>query len=150
MSSNLIYSASAARVLNSLQLNEHTAGDRTPYCYLIGWTQHNMWYYGRRTAEGCHPSEFWKKYKTSSNHVDEFVEKFGDPDHIEIRRVFDDTRTCERYESRVLERFDVANNPKFLNKTNGDEMFGSTKHVSVIDIATGKKLFIFIRTISIK
>ena len=65
MSSNLIYSPSAARVLNAIPSNEHTAGDRTPYCYLIGWTEQNLWYYGRRTERNCHPSEFWKKYFTS-------------------------------------------------------------------------------------
>ena len=134
MSSNLIYSASAARVLNSLQLNEHTAGDRTPYCYLIGWTQHNMWYYGRRTAEGCHPSEFWKKYKTSSNHVDEFVEKFGDPDHIEIRTIFTCVDTCARWETNFLTRIDAARRSNFLNKRNGDLSFHSTNMISVKDI----------------
>lgn len=142
MSSNLIYSPSAARVLNSIPSNEHTAGDRTPYCYLIGWTEHNIWYYGRRTAVECHPSEFWKKYKTSSNYVAEFVDLYGDPDHIEIRHIFTSIERCVVWESRVLTTIDAASRIDFLNKTNGDDVFHSTNNISVLDTFTGKKEFI--------
>lgn len=39
----------------------------TPYTYLIGWSKHNIWYYGKRTAKNCHPNDFWVTYFTSSN-----------------------------------------------------------------------------------
>lgn len=45
------------------------------YTYLIGWSNHNKWYYGRRTAKNCHPNEFWKTYFTSSKYVKEFRKK---------------------------------------------------------------------------
>jgi len=37
-----------------------------PYTYLIGWSNLNTWYYGRRTSKNCHPSDLWQKYFTSS------------------------------------------------------------------------------------
>lgn len=141
MSSNLIYSPSAARVLNSIPPNEHTAGDRTPYCYLIGWTKQNLWYYGRRTAEDCHPSEFWKSYFTSSKQnksntaqtVDTCRHEYGEPDVIEIRRVFSDIVSCRSWENSLLTRINAAKNPKFLNRTNGDKNYDTTGKVNVID-----------------
>ena len=58
----------------------------TPYTYLLGWSEHNTWYYGVRYAKGCHPSDIWKKYFTSSKHVKNFVKMHGDPDVIEDRK----------------------------------------------------------------
>ena len=45
----------------------YTAGDRTPYTYLIGWSKLDKWYYGCRYGINCHPDDFWKTYFTSSN-----------------------------------------------------------------------------------
>ena len=66
----------------------HSAGDRTPYTYLIGWSKLNIWYYGVRFAKGCHPSDLWIKYFTSSRIVKRFVLDNGPPDMISIDRVF--------------------------------------------------------------
>lgn len=142
MSSNLIYSPSAARVLNSIPSNEHTAGDRTPYCYLIGWTKQNLWYYGRRTAKGCHPSEFWKKYKTSSLHVDAVVEAYGDPDTLQIRKVFIDIESCKHWENCVLTRLDVESRADFINRRNGDSQYDSTGLVNATLKSTGESFLI--------
>lgn len=141
MSSNLIYSPSAARVLNAIPSNEHTAGDRTPYCYLIGWTEQNLWYYGRRTAEGCHPSEFWKKYFTScgaSNNskiqtVHTCRRDYGEPDVLKICKVFTSVYECVSWETKFLTKVNAAKNPIFLNRTNGDTRFDATGRVSVMD-----------------
>lgn len=92
----------------------------TPYTYLIGWSKHQKFYYGRRTSKSCHPSELWKSYFTSSRHVKEFRKKFGDPDIIQIRRAFNTPRKARIWEDKVLRRLDAAKNPKFLNKRNGD------------------------------
>lgn len=142
MSSNLIYSPSAARVLNSILSNEHTAGDRTPYCYLIGWTKQNLWYYGRRTAKECHPSEFWKSYFTSCAESNDptvktvwtCIRDYGQPDVIKIARVFYDHDSCASWETRFLNRVNAARNPKFLNRTNGDIGFDNTGKVFVRDV----------------
>ena len=98
----------------------------TPYCYLIGWTRHNKWYYGRRTRKGCHPSEFWKKYFTSSKHVEQFRAEYGEPDVIQIRKTFSNAKDCARWENKVLTRLNVRYNDRFLNIKNGDDDWDTT------------------------
>lgn len=101
----------------------YTALDRTPYTYLIGWSKLDKWYYGRRTAKKCHPSDFWVKYFTSSRHVKTFRELHGEPDVILIRKTFDTIEKCSSWESRVLTRLDAAKSEQWLNKSNADCKF---------------------------
>jgi hypothetical protein len=100
--------------------------DRTPYTYLVGWSNLNKWYYGRRTAKGCSPSDLWVKYFTSSKEVIKFRELNGEPDVIEIRKVFSNADSCKKWESKVLRRIDAQHNESFLNKKNGDENWDTT------------------------
>ena len=105
------------------------------YTYLIGWSNHNKWYYGRRTAKGCHPTELWKTYFTSSKYVKEFRKINGEPDIIQIRKTFSDKKDCSKWESRVLLRLDVQHTEKWLNQKNGDEFWDfSGKKLSEIHI----------------
>lgn len=90
--------------------------ERIPYTYLIGWSNLNMWYYGRRTAKQCHPSEFWVTYFTSSNHVKNFRKTFGEPDVIQIRKTFSDILTCKKWETKVLQKVLLSDSSKWLNK----------------------------------
>jgi hypothetical protein len=94
--------------------------DRTPYCYRICWTEQNKWYYGRRTAKGCHPNEFWISYFTSSKIVRKFRDKYGEPDHIKITKIFDNIDDCKIWEEKFLTKIDARNNSKFLNRINSD------------------------------
>jgi hypothetical protein len=117
----------------------------TPYTYLIGWKSHNKFYYGRRTAKNCHPSDFWKSYFTSSKYVKEIFTKYGDPDVIQIRKIFsgdllekERIELCKKWEQRVLQKLNAAKNPKFINKSTGDAKFDSSGMVSVIDCNTGE------------
>lgn len=96
------------------------------YTYLIGWKTYNVWYYGRRTKSGCHPTELWKNYYTSSKHVKQFRTKYGEPDIIQIRKIFDNVEKCCYWENKVLQRINARDNPKFLNKTNGDKRWDRT------------------------
>jgi hypothetical protein len=89
----------------------------TPYTYLIGWSNHNKWYYGVRYAKGCDPSELWKTYFTSSKHVKEFVLVNGEPDVVEVRKTFDDSNKARKWESTALKRLDAVNLDVWLNKT---------------------------------
>lgn len=130
MTSNLIYSTQSSNVLKSLD-SKHSATDRTPYCYLIGWSDHNIWYYGRRTSKNCHPTDFWKKYFTSSKYVKEFRDTHGEPDILIIRRVFTDYRRCAAWETRVLKTLNTAARSDFLNMNNGDCNYDTTNTVSV-------------------
>ena len=68
-----------------------------PYVYLLGWTSQNKWYYGRRTANGCNPSEFWITYFSSSKYVKQFIEEHGEPDVIQIRKTFSDVDKCKSF-----------------------------------------------------
>ena len=92
-----------------------------PFTYLIGWSQYNKFYYGRRTAKNCQPENLWSSYFTSSKYVKEFREEFGEPDVIQIRKTFpNNPKACAIWESKVLKRIDAQHNQKFLNKKNGD------------------------------
>lgn len=111
---------------------------------MIGWTKLDRFYYGARWAKGCAPSDLWTTYFTSSKHVKEFKRLNGEPDIIEIRRVFDDINECRRYEERVLRKLHVCKNERWLNRGyNGMYLpIGekSTKHQAKISAAlTGKK-----------
>lgn len=98
----------------------------TPYTYLIGWSKFGRYYYGVRFAKGCHPSEFWKKYFTSSKFVTEFRKDHGEPDIIQIRKTFKTHTEACLWEGKVLKRLNVVNDDKWLNKWSGtpEHMFG--------------------------
>jgi hypothetical protein len=86
-----------------------------PYTYLIGWTVHNKWYYGVRYAKNCNPSDLWVKYFTSSKKVKEFRQINGEPDVIQIRKIFNDDKSAKRWEDKVLRRMKVHINDNFIN-----------------------------------
>lgn len=89
-----------------------------PYTYLIGWSKHDIWYYGVRYAKNCHPDDLWVEYKTSSKYVTAFTEKHGEPDVVQVRKTFTDSATARLWEEKVLSRMKVIRDDKWLNKTN--------------------------------
>ena len=94
----------------------------TPYTYRIGWSKTGMNYYGVRYAKNCHPSDLFVTYFTSSKYVAEYIKEHGDPDIIEIRKIFtgDDRRAKSiLYEHRVLKRMNVVKRQDYLNKHDG-------------------------------
>lgn len=59
----------------------------TPFYYVIGWTKHDRWYVGSRTANSggqvAHPDELMVTYFTTSpNYVHPFIEQHGLPDVV--------------------------------------------------------------------
>jgi len=117
--------------------------DRTPYTYLVGWTHLNKWYYGRRTAKGCRPQELWVKYFTSSARVKSFRQQHGEPDVMEIRKIFNSVSKCKAWENKFLIKIDAKNNNLFLNESNGDKNFDTTGLIgtcAAIVAVTGEKL----------
>lgn len=119
---------------------EHTCSDRTPYCYLVGWSSLGIYYYGKRTRKGCHPTDLFVSYFTSSKKVKEYIKTYGSPDIIQIRKIFNDTISASEWENCVLRRLNAARNKKFLNQTNGDKSFDNTGYVSCIDIKSENKV----------
>jgi len=115
--------------------------EHIPYTYLIGWSLHNVWYYGRRTRKGCNPKELWIKYFTSSGKVHEFRQKYGEPDIITIRKIFcgpNKTNRCCKHEAVVLRRMNAVYEDKWLNKGNSGEAFDTTGKVIAKNKYTGK------------
>ena len=112
----------------------------TPYCYLIGWSASNMFYYGRRTAVGCSPDELMVSYHTSSGFVEDYIKIHGKPDIIQIRKTFDTAEKTAWWETTVLRRLNAAKHPRMLNDTNGDLNFDRTGQVSCIDTNSGKSV----------
>lgn len=88
-----------------------------PYTYIIGWKTHNKYYYGVRYAKNCHPSDLWKAYFTSSRHVKSFREQHGEPDVIEVRKIFNSVEKAKLWEEKVLKRLKVSENDVWLNVT---------------------------------
>jgi hypothetical protein len=97
----------------------YTCTDRTPYTYLIGWTATQKFYYGVRYSKGCTPDDLFVKYFTSSNLVKEMVISHGNPDVIQVRRIFNDKDSAISWENKVLRRIKSSQHPKMLNCHNG-------------------------------
>lgn len=87
------------------------------YTYLIGWSDLGKMYYGVRYAANAKPSDLWETYFTSSKHVKAFREEHGEPDVIQVRKVFDNSDKARIWESKFLKKVNVLDNDKFLNKT---------------------------------
>jgi len=110
-----------------------------PYTYLIGWSNLNIWYYGVRFQKNCSPDDLWKSYFTSSKHVSSFVKSNGDPDIKLIRKTFSNTKSARLWEYRVLRRLNAKDDPRFLNKTNGDGRFFNLGHTEETKQKLSKK-----------
>lgn len=87
-----------------------------PFTYLIGWSSHNIWYYGVRYAKNATPNSLWTTYFTSSKLVKELKNRIGDPDVIQIRKTFNSREKAVLWESKVLRRLKLCERDDFLNK----------------------------------
>lgn len=90
-----------------------------PYTYLIGWSKLDKWYYGVRVAKNSHPHDLWKTYFTSSAKVKQLRTIIGEPDVIEIRKVFDCPKKAALFEHKVISRMKCMSSSKWLNMSNG-------------------------------
>lgn len=88
----------------------------TPFTYLIGWAKYNLWYYGVRYAKKCHPDDLWTTYWTSSKEVAKTRLLHGEPDVIQIRKVFNNVNAARHWEQKVLVRMRVIRKKEWLNR----------------------------------
>ena len=92
-----------------------------PYTYLIGWSKLDTWYYGVvwKNFGTCiaNPVNLWTCYFTSSKHVKQFRKDHGEPDVIQIRKIFATAKEATSWEAKVLKRMNVVPSPRWLNKT---------------------------------
>jgi hypothetical protein len=91
------------------------------YTYLIGWKEKNVWYYGVRYKQGCKLEDLFSTYFTSSKYVHEAMRSWGLPDHIQIRRKFNNIKKALIWEQKVLRRLNIVSDDKnkWLNKNIG-------------------------------
>ena len=93
------------------------------YTYLIGWSNENIWYYGVRFAENAKPEDLWIKYFTSSKKVKNKRKELGEPDVIQIRKLFEDTTKARQWESKVIRRIRAISKKNWLNQTDNTDKF---------------------------
>ena len=89
-----------------------------PYTYYIAWSKHNLHYYGVRLRPKSE-NDLWVKYFTSSKYVKQTRKLLGEPDIIEIRKMFDNERKARIWECRVLIRLKVKYRIDWLNRCDG-------------------------------
>lgn len=97
-----------------------------PYTYLIGWSKHNLWYYGcefGNKSKTANPDNLWRVYFTSSKEVKKILELYGDPDVIQIRRKFLTKIEALNWEHKVLKRMKVIKKENWLNKTDNKAIY---------------------------
>ena len=79
--------------------------DYIPYTYLIGWSKLNKWYYGVeygiKKIPCANPKNLWTTYFTSSNIVSHFRKTHGEPDIIQVRKLFSKGPLEERMEMSI-------------------------------------------------
>lgn len=96
----------------------------TPYVYIIRHIPSGKFYAGSRTAKGCHPSELWTKYFTSSNYVKELIGVDG-IESFQTLIIFEcnDKDEALDFETTLLKAVMAAKSISWLNRTNGDGKF---------------------------
>jgi hypothetical protein len=87
------------------------------YTYLIGWSIQNKFYYGCQFGKKADPGNLWETYFTSSRHVKAFRTEHGEPDIIEVRKIFGkDDASCRLWEERVLTKLMNRRDGLWLNR----------------------------------
>lgn len=109
-----------------------------PFTYLIGWSNYNVWYYGVRYAKNCSTNDLWTIYFTSSKHVRAFRHLHGEPDVIQIRKVFESKHLAIEHEQKLIRRAKLHLNDNFLNKGAQKAFNVSTELLSKKMIALNK------------
>jgi hypothetical protein len=112
-----------------------------PYCYLIGWSKLDTWYYGVEYANNkqrvANPSNLWTTYFTSSRHVKTFIEEHGEPDVVQVRKIFSTREKAQLWECAVLRKLKVREKTNWLNVNPGS--FGFAVPVGELHPCFGKK-----------
>jgi hypothetical protein len=99
-----------------------------PYTYYISWSRIDRHYYGSRYAKNCSTKDLWTTYFTSSYIVKEFRKQYGEPDIIQIRKIFDTQEMAKSWETKVLRRLKVLKSDRWLNANIGGEQYIIRKH----------------------
>ena len=103
-----------------------------PYCYLIGWTKYDLWYYGCQYSQSktkpANPNNLWSSYFTSSKLVATARTLYGEPDVIRIsKKQFTSELETRVHEEKFLTKVNARRSNRWLNLTNGDAKCPSNK-----------------------
>ena len=99
----------------------------TPFTYCLTFLPTGKRYYGVRYAKGCHPSQLWTTYFTSSETISDLIEEHGkDAFTFEVRKTFIDRDSANAWETKFLTRINAAKHPEWLNDHNGGKNFYTT------------------------
>ena len=100
-----------------------------PFTYFIFHLPTGFKYYGAKFSKGCHPSDLWTKYFTSSKKVKQLIEEYGKDSFVyEIRKTFTNKDDCLKWENKVLERMHVLEKDDWLNNHIGGHRFRNNGH----------------------
>jgi hypothetical protein len=92
--------------------------ENTPFTYKLIFKPTGQYYYGVRFAKGCHPSDLWDKYFTSSKHIHKLIKEYGlNSFSFKIMKTFTTEQAAIAHEYNVLTRVKADKNGKFINKT---------------------------------
>lgn len=95
---------------------KHTFKDRTPYTYCLTFKPTGQRYYGARWAKGCHPTDLFKSYFTSSERISKMILENGKESfQYQIRKVFNSAEACRVWEQKVITRLRVSSNANWIN-----------------------------------
>ncbi|MFA6199309.1 MAG: NUMOD3 domain-containing DNA-binding protein [Bacteroidales bacterium] len=94
-----------------------------PYCYLIGWSTLNKFYYGVQYNKKANPDNLWNNYFTSSKYVKEFRELYGEPDIVQIRKTFETKEKAIQWEFKVIQRLNCVRSEQWLNRSLAGKKF---------------------------
>ena len=92
--------------------DKFTAGDRTPFFYILTHKISKKHYAGSKTAKGCRPEDLWTKYFTSSKTIKQIIKEEG-------ADIFNNSIKCVLHEEKFLTRINAATQTTWFNKTNG-------------------------------
>ena len=105
----------------------YTAGDRTPFTYVITHILSGRRYYGCRYKKGCTPSDLWHTYFTSSKYIKDLIRTDTSASFtVEVRKIFQSIDKCLEWEHRVLRKLNAKDNPHWFNEHNGGKKFSNT------------------------
>lgn len=87
-----------------------------PYTYLLICPDGRK-YYGVKWGKDANPETFWVDYTTSSKEINELLEIYSKEDfRFEIRKIFKTAEEARSWESRVLKKLKVSQNPSWVNQ----------------------------------
>lgn len=102
-----------------------------PFTYFLYHKPTGKKYYGVRYKKGCHPSDLWTNYFSSSDIVEQMIIDYGsDSFDYEVRKIFQSIDAAKMWESKVQRRLRVDIREDWINQHIQSGKFRCTGHNS--------------------